>query len=131
MNNGKRRWLCGLLALLTVMMVALPHHHHGHRFCAVVEVCAQDHAANDRHTAHHDSGGDRHACQLQPLAVEKAPTPHASFDVFPLALLGEGVSLAAPIVCAARRYNIYNVRARAICSLAVKSLRAPPFAFLP
>lgn len=127
MKRRKFRWLCGLMALLTVMIVALPHHHHGHRFCAVVEVCEQDQAANDHHTGHHDDG-DRHACQLQPLAVEKASAQHASFYFVPLALQGERVCLAAPMVWAVRLYNIYNVRARALCCLAVKSLRAPPFA---
>lgn len=127
MKRRKRQWLWGLLALLTVMMAALPHHHHGHRFCAVVEVCGQDQAANDRHTSHHD-GGDRHACQLQPLALEKAPASHAFPDFIPLALQGENVCLSAPAIGVVRLYNIYNVRARDVRTLTVKSLRAPPFA---
>lgn len=50
-------WSVAILMLL----VCVPHHHHGDRACVLMERCERDGAVNDCHTHHHDDEQGRHA----------------------------------------------------------------------
>ena len=55
----KRQVYIAIVALATIMLVAVPffpHHHHNNALCTVVEHCDSDNTDNDEHTGHNDDG---------------------------------------------------------------------------
>ena len=55
----KQKLYITIVALTTIVLLALPfipHHHHESAVCTVVEHCNSDNADNDKHTSHKDDG---------------------------------------------------------------------------
>lgn len=110
----------------------MPHHHHGGTTCFAIEMCADDHAANDEHT-HHSHGSDDGACSLRQLYIVEMQSDHDGASIKQgTPHNGASLALHASIIDIVKGdifSKEYAVSAASIPSLRLsvaQPLRAPP-----
>lgn len=117
--------------ILLIVMPAVPHHHHGHRVCVLVERCVHDGAYNDEHTAHHEEhekGGkvicDRHLQLMvsRQTAIQQVSAPEG-LQAFACFCGGQSVCVA---LCTKSFPLIPGGEPCPVRPPSIHALRAPP-----